>query len=60
MKYMIETNTLGKKYGEKYSVKDLNLKVRLSWTERSRKIHDDEDAPWAGEAYGRRDSDVRQ
>lgn len=28
MKYMIETNTLGKKYGEKYSVKDLNLKVR--------------------------------
>ena len=28
MKYMIETNALSKKYGEKYSVKNLNLKVR--------------------------------
>lgn len=28
MKYMIETNSLSKKYGEKYSVKNLNLKIR--------------------------------
>lgn len=28
MKYMIETNSLSKQYGEKYSVKNLNLKVR--------------------------------
>lgn len=28
MKYMIETNNLSKKYGEKYSVKNLNLKIR--------------------------------
>lgn len=28
MKYMIETNALSKQYGEKYSVKNLNLKVR--------------------------------
>lgn len=28
MKYMIETNNLSKQYGEKYSVKKLNLKVR--------------------------------
>lgn len=28
MKYMIETNALSKKYGEKYSVKNLDLKVR--------------------------------
>lgn len=28
MKYMIETNNLCKQYGEKYSVKKLNLKVR--------------------------------
>lgn len=28
MKYMIETEGLGKRYGEKYSVKDLNLKIR--------------------------------
>lgn len=28
MKYMIETNALSKQYGDKYSVKNLNLKVR--------------------------------
>lgn len=28
MKYIIETNSLTKQYGEKYSVKNLNLKVR--------------------------------
>lgn len=28
MKYIIETNSLSKQYGEKYSVKNLNLKVR--------------------------------
>lgn len=28
MKYMIETNSISKKYGESYSVKDLNLKIR--------------------------------
>lgn len=28
MKYMIETRGLGKKYGDKYSVKDLRLKIR--------------------------------